>query len=86
MPNLAAVCINWSLYRLSGGAVIIRKKHANPEDLEYLACQQEMDEQLHDRYCQVERMIRKCSSLSLSFPVRGAGHISSVCHGLVVTG
>jgi len=41
--------------------VFIRKKHANPEDLEYLACQQEMDEQLHDRYCQVERVIRKCS-------------------------
>ena len=49
---------------------ITRKKHANPEELEYLACQQEMDEQLHDRYCQVERVIRKCSSWV---------HISATC-------
>ena len=47
--------------------VVIRKKHANPEDLEYLACQQQMDEQLHDRYCQVERVIRKCCS-SVDYP------------------
>jgi len=45
--------------------VVIRKKHANPEELEYLACQQQMDEQLHDRYCQVERVIRKCRSILL---------------------
>jgi len=39
-----------------------RKKHANAEEREYLACQQQMDEQLHDRYCQVERVISKCLS------------------------
>lgn len=37
-----------------------RQKHANPEELEYLACQQEMDEDLHNQYCQVERVIRTC--------------------------
>jgi len=42
-----------------------RKKHANAEELEYLACQQQMDEQLHDRYCQVERVIRKYHFLFL---------------------
>jgi len=45
---------------------VIRKKHANPEELEYLSCQQQMDEQLHDRYCQVERVISKCHRFSVS--------------------
>lgn len=41
-----------------------RKRYANPEELEYMICQQEMEEELQEQYSRVDRIVRKLSKLN----------------------